>query len=223
MKIKTWRIILYTLLAAITGCATAPKKSELDVAKEFAKSNTPIEIGGYLGARSKYIWRGETIVDNPVGEAEVNVSRKLGPFGLEGYVWGLYDTQRVSEVDIAAKLTKQVGDATIGVGAITYIDPKTRYHYDEAMASLKLPGPLDTEMALAGYLDLDREGKYGEFSLSKEIGKAVLKGTMGKNEGGRAWYGIDGTVQRGNFRIGLGLIKPEGEKPIPTLSLRFDF
>ena len=126
---------------------------------------------------SKYIWRGQNVVDDWV----LQPSASIGYKGLTGSIWGnadltgdLVDDWEFSEVDSAVDYSNTFpGQETFGysVGLIYYDFPNTRWDATgEVYGGLTMAWPLSP--AVKWFYDFDEaEGSYVQFSIGHTIEK----------------------------------------------------
>ena len=160
------RVLWYVAAMTISGVPVA-----------MADDDVTASVGADLF--SKYIWRGQNVVDDWVLQPSASVGYK----GLTGSIWGnvdltgdLIDDWEVSEVDYAVDYSdKFLGQETVGysVGLIYYDFPNTRWE-----ATSEVYGGLTTAWLLSPavkwFYDCDEaEGSYIQFSVGHTIEKIV--------------------------------------------------
>ena len=176
----------------------------------LASAEDKVAVGVTADVFSKYLWRGQNIVDDWVLQPGASV----GYQGLTGSVWGnldlkgnLVDTGQLTEVDLALDYSNKVpGWETIGysVGTIYYSFLNTHAHPTaEVYGGLSLDVPLSP--AVRWYYDFDAiDGSYIQFSLGHtiekiktwtedchcdlQLGVSLGCGTDGYNNG---YFGVD--------------------------------
>jgi hypothetical protein len=159
---------------------------------------------------SKYVWRGQNIVDNWV----LQPSASIGYKGLTAAAWGSIDLAgdlvgkgQFNEVDLSLDYTQQfpgVEKLSYSVGAIYYDFPNTGWDSTaEVYGGLAASVPLSP--AVRWYYDFDEiEGSYIQFSLGHTfeklhqwgddcycdlvLGASVAYATAGYNDG---YFGVD--------------------------------
>ncbi len=193
-----------------------------------------VSVGVAADLFSKYVWRGQNVVDNRV----LQPSASVGYHGLTGSIWANTDLAgevvgegQLTETDFILDYTNQVpGLKSLGysVGTIYYSFLNTHAHPTaEVYGGLSLDVPLSP--AVRWFYDFDLiEGSYIQLSLGHtiekirkwredcycdlELGASVGYGTEGYNEG---YFGVnqggwnDLTLTAGvPFCLGKLTIKP---------------
>ena len=179
----------------------------------LASAEDKVDVGVTADVFSKYIWRGQNIVDDWVLQPGASVGYK----GLTGSVWGnmdltgdLVDDGKFTEVDLALDYSNKVpGVDVVGysVGTIYYSFLNTHSHPTaEVYGGLNLDVPLSP--AVRWYYDYDViDGSYIQFSVGHtiekirswgenchcdlQVGASMGVGTDGYNQG---YFGVDQTA-----------------------------
>ena len=214
--------ILWCVTALVMGSAAA------------GRAAAELSVGVAADVLSKYVWRGQSIVNDWVLQPSASVGYK----GLTGSVWGNMDLTgegveggEFNEIDLALDYSNKVpGFETLGysVGVVHYDFPNTVFPAtDEVYGALTASVPLSP--AVRWYYDFDEiEGSYVQLALGHtieklhawrddcycglQLGASVAYGTEGYNEG---YFGVhqgawnDLTVTAGlPFCIGKLTIRP---------------
>jgi hypothetical protein len=179
----------------------------------LASAEDKVDVGVTADVFSKYIWRGQNIVDDWVLQPGASVGYK----GLTGSVWGnmdltgeLVDSGQLTEVDLAVDYSNKVpGVDVVGysVGTIYYSFLNTHSHPTaEVYGGLNLNVPLSP--AVRWYYDYDViDGSYVQLSVGHtiekirswgedchcdlQVGASMGLGTDGYNQG---YFGVDQTA-----------------------------
>lgn len=142
-----------------------------------AMAEDDVTFGVAADSFSKYIWRGQNVVDDWV----VQPSASVGYKGFTGSIWGsvdvtgdLVDDWEFSEIDYAIDYSSTFpGQETFGysVGLIYYDFPNTSWEAtSEVYGGLTAAWPLSP--AVKWYYDFDEaEGSYVQFSIGHTIEK----------------------------------------------------
>ena len=144
-----------------------------------AVAEDEVSVGVAADLFSKYIWRGQNVVDDWVLQPSASVGYK----GFTGSIWGnvdwtgeLVDEWELSEVDYAIDYSNSFpGQETFGysLGAIYYDFPNTGWNAtSEVYAGLTADAPLSP--AVKWFYDFDEaDGSYIQFSVGHTIEKIV--------------------------------------------------
>lgn len=144
-----------------------------------ATAEDEVSLGVAADLFSKYIWRGQNVVDDWVLQPSAGVGYK----GFTGSIWGnvdwtgeLVDDWELSEVDYAIDYSNRLpGQETFGysLGAIYYDFPNTGWNAtSEVYAGLTADAPLSP--AVKWFYDFDEaDGSYIQFSVGHTIEKIV--------------------------------------------------
>jgi len=144
-----------------------------------ATAEDEVSVGVAADLFSKYIWRGQNVVDDWV----LQPSASAGYKGFTGSIWGnvdwtgeLVDEWELSEVDYAIDYSNSFpGQETFGysLGAIYYAFPNTGWNAtSEVYAGLTADAPLSP--AVKWFYDFDEaDGSYIQFSVGHTIEKIV--------------------------------------------------
>lgn len=144
-----------------------------------AVAEDEVSVGVAADLFSKYIWRGQNVVDDWVLQPSASVGYK----GFTGSIWGnvdwtgeLVDEWELSEVDYAIDYSSSFpGQETFGysLGAIYYDFPNTGWNAtSEVYAGLTADAPLSP--AVKWFYDFDEaDGSYIQFSVGHTIEKIV--------------------------------------------------
>jgi hypothetical protein len=179
----------------------------------LASAEDKVDVGVTADVFSKYIWRGQNIVDDWVLQPGASVGYK----GLTGSIWGnmdltgeLVNEGKFTEVDLAVDYSNKVPGVDVlgySVGTIYYSFLNTHSHPTaEVYGGLNLDVPLSP--AVRWYYDYDViDGSYIQFSVGHTIekirswgenchcdlqaGASVGVGTDGYNQG---YFGVDQTA-----------------------------
>ncbi len=200
----------------------------------MACAEDKVTVGLTADLVSKYVWRGQDIVDNWV----LQPSASAGYQGFTGTIWGNVDLTgdlvgagQFNEIDLSLDYShKFPGQDVLGysVGVIHYDFANTQFPAtDEVYGALTASAPLSP--SLRWYYDFDEiKGSYIQLSLGHtseklhqwrddcycdlQVGASVAYGTAGYNEG---YFGVDAgafndlTVSAGlPFCLGKWTIKP---------------
>lgn len=193
--------VLWCAVAMVLGTAT------------LASAEDKVDVGVTADVFSKYIWRGQNIVDDWVFQPGASVGYK----GLTGSVWGnmdlkgeVVDDGQLTEVDLALDYSNKVPGLDVlgySVGTIYYSFLNTHDHPTaEVYGGLNLDVPLSP--AVRWYYDYDViDGSYVQFSVGHtiekirswgedchcdlQVGASVGLGTDGYNQG---YFGVDETA-----------------------------
>lgn len=142
-----------------------------------ASAEDEVTVGVTTDLLSKYIWRGQNIVDDWV----LQPGASIGYQGFTGSIWGnvdltgaLVDEWEFSEVDYALDYSNTLpGQETLGfsLGLIYYDFPNTPWEAtSEVYGGLTAAVPLSP--AIRWYYDFDEaDGSYIQFSLGHTIEK----------------------------------------------------
>lgn len=178
-----------------------------------AAENGPPKIGGSLGAvfNSKYIWRGQNLVDGPVLQPEGSLSYQ----GWTGTVWANYDADEGdewTELDYTLDYTTSLGVLassleilSVSVGYTYYTFPNLDADDDshEVYAGLSLDTLLSPSLTV--YYDFEQgDGMYYEAAIahSFSLGAPVLSlgGSVGYNDG---QWGYESSFSAAGLSVGL--------------------
>ncbi|MBM4029077.1 MAG: hypothetical protein FJ280_27325 [Planctomycetes bacterium] len=136
-----------------------------------------VSVGVTADVFSKYVWRGQNIVDDWVLQPGASVGYK----GFTGSVWGNMDLAgevvgggRFNEIDLALDYSNTLPGVDVlsySLGVVHYMFPNTgAAATSEVYAGLSLEVPLSP--AVRWYYDFDEiEGSYLQFSLGHTIEK----------------------------------------------------
>jgi hypothetical protein len=197
--------VLWGVAAIILGTVTLALAEEDGSAKEDG-----VEVGVTADVFSKYIWRGQNVVDNWVLQPGASVGYK----GLTGSIWGnldltgeVVDGGQLTEIDSTIEYSNKVpgvGILSYSVGAIYYSFLNVQLHPTaEVYGGLSLDVPLSP--AVRWYYDFDQiEGSYLQLSIGHtieklktwkddcycnlQLGASLGYGTDGYNNG---YFGVD--------------------------------
>ncbi|HEX5791587.1 MAG TPA: hypothetical protein VFY13_10545, partial [Luteolibacter sp.] len=148
----------------------------------------------HAGWSSEYQFRGTDLGDNLI-ESGIDLATEYNGFGLSAGVWTAdFDTTTggsLTETDLYGEVTKDLGFATLGVGAIWYMNEDTATTtYDDAeevsfSLSRELGYGVKAKLAYFWDINTDNEG-YSELSLEKtfELTKCLnvgVKTALGYN------------------------------------------
>jgi hypothetical protein len=200
--------VLWCVAAIMLGTAALALAEEDGSAKEKG-----VDIGATADLFSKYIWRGQNIVDDWVLQPGASVGYK----GLTGSIWGNMDLtgevvgeSQLTETDLTIDYSNKVPGLDIlgySVGAIYYSFLNTHSHPTaEVYGGLTASVPLSP--AVRWFYDFDQiEGSYVQFSVGHtiekirkwgddchcdvQLGASLGLGTDGYNEG---YFGVDETA-----------------------------
>lgn len=153
-------IMVVVLLAVLTGSA-------------FAEG---LDIGVSVAGKTKYIWRGQTITNDPVIQPEINV--KLDKFTFTG--WGNVDVTSASGEEWNLTETNLILDFTDDspIKGIKYSLGAIRYDYpqgDSDDATMEVYGGLSIpdlifSPFIKAYRDIDRvDGTYIQVGITQDI------------------------------------------------------
>ncbi len=190
-----WCVVVLLCVAAIAGA-----EEEKD----------GVSVGGAADLFSKYVWRGQNIIDNWVLQPGVS----LGYKGFTASVWAnmdlageLVDDGEISEVDYALDYSNTFpGQEVLGysLGVIYYDFPNTGWKAtSEAYGGLTVDVPLSP--AIRAYYDFDEiDGTYVQLSIGHtiekitqwrqdcycdaQLGASLGWGNSGYNDG---YFGVD--------------------------------
>ena len=185
------------------------------VAEEAADSPSapPARVQGSLGLtfNSRYIWRGQNLVDGPVLQPEGSVSYR----GFSGIVWADYDADEGDEwteldytLDYSASLGSVSSDLealSISLGYTYYMFPNLDEGDDSHEVYLALGLDVLLSPSLAVYYDFaEGDGVYYEFGLERgfSLGKPTLTlgGSVGYNDG---QWGYNSSFATGVLSVAL--------------------
>jgi hypothetical protein len=197
--------VLWCVAAILLGTVALVPAEE-----EGGTKTEGVEIGVTADVFSKYIWRGQNVVDDWVLQPGASVSYQ----GLTGSVWGnfdltgdLVDGGELTEIDYAIDYTNTVPGLEVlsySAGAIYYSFFNLNWpDTAELYAGLSLDVPLSP--AVRWYYDFDEiEGSYVQLSLGHtiekiqrwrddcycdlQLGASLGYGTDGYNNG---YFGVD--------------------------------
>jgi hypothetical protein len=197
--------VLWCVAAIVLGVVTLASAQDDGSAKEDG-----VEIGLTADIFSKYVWRGQNVIDDWVLQPGASV----GYQGLTGSIWGNLDLAgeivgagQLTEVDFTLDYSNKVpGLETIGysVGTIYYSFLNTHSHPTaEVYGGLDLDVPLSP--AVRWFYDFDQiEGSYIQLSIGHtiekiqrwrddcycdiQLGASLGYGTDGYNNG---YFGVD--------------------------------
>jgi len=214
----------------VLWCVAVMTWSSMNVALAEDK----VTVGLTADLFSKYVWRGQDIVDNWV----LQPSAGIGYRGFTGTIWGNMDLTgevvgegQFNEIDLSLDYSNKFpGQDLLGysVGVIHYDFVNTHFAAtDEVYGALTTSVPLSP--ALRWYYDFDEiKGSYIQLSVGRtieklqqwrddcycsvQVGASVAYGTAGYNEG---YFGVDEgafndlTLSAGlPFCLGRWTIKP---------------
>jgi hypothetical protein len=119
---------------------------------------------------SKYVWRGQLLVDDWVAQPSVNVG--LGNFTFN--VWGNYELtdenesdKKFTEIDLTLDYTFQIGKFSIPVGLIHYMFPNTEFDATtEIYAGVSYDWIVSPSLTIYQDLDAAAGGTYVNFAAS---------------------------------------------------------
>lgn len=188
------------------GCVMAMMLGAVSV----ASAEDDVTVGVTADFFSKYVWRGQNVVDDWVLQPSVSV----GYQGFTGSVWGnmdltgdVVDDAEFNEIDYALDYSNTVpGTDVLGysVGVIYYDFPNT-----DSDATMELYGGLSLDVPLSPavrwFYDIDEiDGSYIQFSAGHtvekirewgadascdlEMGASIAYGSGGYNDG---YFGVD--------------------------------
>jgi hypothetical protein len=213
---------------AIGEEASQPKGAETDT----------LEASITLTLNSKYIWRGQNVVDGPVVQPESSLSYR----GLTGTVWANYDTdegQEWTEVDYTLDCTTSLASSSLelewislSVGYTYYTFPPLRHHVEAGehrdSHEVYVGSSLETLLSpyVAIYYDFDQgDGFYYELGAEQgfPLGGAELSvgGSAGYNAG---QWGYDSSFGAGvlSMRLDVPLTEGLSWSAVGTVSLALD-
>jgi hypothetical protein len=179
----------------------------------LASAEDKVAVGVTADVFSKYIWRGQNVVDDWVLQPGASVGYK----GLTGSIWGNLDLTgevvgegQLTETDLTIDYSNKVPGLDIlgySVGAIYYSFLNTHSHPTaEVYGGLTASVPLSP--AVRWFYDFDQiEGSYVQFSVGHtiekirkwgddchcdvQLGASLGLGTDGYNDG---YFGVDDTA-----------------------------
>jgi len=202
-----WKVLVCVAAATLSTAALVSAEEENSTEAEG------VEVGVTADVFSKYMWRGQNVVDNWVLQPGASVGYK----GLTGSVWGnmdltgeVVDSGQLTETDLQLDYTNKVPGLKCldyAVGAIYYSFLNTHSHptaevYGGLTASLPLsPG-------VRWFYDFDQiKGSYFQFSVGHtieklhqwrencycglQVGASLGLGTSEYNDG---YFGVDETA-----------------------------
>jgi len=174
------------LRSAATGSATSKDLSDVD-----AHTDWPISIDTTFSSR--YIWRGITLVDDPVFQPSITTSYE----GLTLSIWGTMELTNsndqlgeFTEIDYVAEYTWSWNELNVSAGVVHYQFPNigppttTELYGGLCLATFRAP-------SLTVYQDVDQaDGRYAALSMSHTFE--------------RVWVLADGTVISINLSGAIG-------------------
>jgi hypothetical protein len=200
--------VLWCMAAMVLGTVTLASAEEDDSAKAAG-----VEVGATADLFSKYIWRGQNVVDNWVLQPGASVGYK----GLTGSIWANMDLTgevvgegSLTETDFTLDYSNKIpGLGVLGysVGAIYYSFLNTHTHPTaEVYGGLTASVPLSP--GVRWFYDFDQiKGSYVQFSVGHtiekirkwgedchcdvQLGASLGLGTAEYNEG---YFGVDETA-----------------------------
>ncbi len=187
-RFQTTVMIAAILGAGVHGMAAAE-------AADVSSGDEPRLTGSLrLSFNSKYIWRGQNLIDGPVLQPEGSLSYQ----GFSGIIWANYDADegdQWTELDYTLDYSTSLGKVSPELEALSVSVGYTYYTFpnlDEGDDSheVYLAAGLDVLLSpsLAVYYDFDEgDGVYYEFGLEHgfSLGKPTLTlaGSVGYNDG----------------------------------------
>lgn len=185
-----------------------------------------IDFGADLGVASQYMWRGITIVNRPVLQPGLWVSRSFGDGSATLSLWGNieignYDSRSalseaggahafdLTEIDPTLEVAWPLGIAELVAGASGYLYPnQSGYTFDDNAAEVygrvTLPGWWGLTHTLSAYQDVTAiDGAYLEMGLSRAF--TLRKGTDLELSAAVGW-----SVGQGVEYDGAGDVKEPG-------------
>ncbi len=197
--------LLVVLHGAVYLAATA---EAVDVQGD---ETAPVKGNMGLAFNSKYIWRGQNLVDGPVLQPEGSLSYK----GFSGTVWANYDADEGdewSELDYTLDYTASLGSAKPELEVLSFSVGYTYYTFpnldeDKDSHEVYVGGALDILLSpsVTVYYDFDQgDGVYYELGLGHGFSLAgaelQLAGSVGYNDG---QWGYDSSFSAGVLSVGL--------------------
>ena len=191
-------------------------------APAFAQTTIDVEIAGF----SKYVWRGVSITNNPVVQADLALSIPLSIASLNIGAWANIEPLRyddvndisqgggvaapdVTEFDWRADIARTFSIASITAGATGYQYPNKLGVTSDAR-TIELYGKLQLDppslsLTLSLYYDVDKvRGSYLEGGLSKSVGLTPgFAMTLGALAGWSAGQEVDNDPAANFARSGL--------------------
>lgn len=164
---KAMRVLLASGTAAVVGFSASLSQ---------AVEGVDVSVGGDLN--SAYVWRGQTINEDPVFQPSVDLAHESG-LGLN--IWGnldigdndgqLEEDGEFSEVDLTASYAVPVEGLDLSVGAIYYIYPGSYESEDSLEVFASLGHAVDAvSLGLDVYYDVDEyEDIYANLSASVNV------------------------------------------------------
>jgi len=193
--------VLWCVVVWLSAAAVAGAQEEKD----------SVSIGVTADLFSKYVWRGQNVVDDWVLQPGASVGYK----GFTASIWAnmdlrgdLVDDGEISEVDYSLDYSNTFpGQETLGysLGVIYYDFPNTPWEAtSEAYGALTAAVPLSP--TIRAYYDFDEiDGTYVQFSIGHtvekvkewrsdcycglQVGASLGYGSSGYNDG---YFGVDG-------------------------------
>ncbi len=164
------------------------------------------EVEAELAFNSKYVWRGMNLVDDWVIQPSLTISRG----GFSANFWANYEPtdetghqHKMTEVDLTAQYTFEIGDFSIPLGLIHYLFPNTTAPATtEVFAGVSYDWLVTPSLTI--YHDLDQaHGQYLSLGLdyAYQIPLGLKQATLGLEMGAgvgyassdynRFYYGVD--------------------------------
>ncbi len=183
-------------LALVLGLAVAP----------VGAAGPQWGVEADLTLNSKYLWRGMNLVDDWVIQPSLTISRG----GFSANLWANYEptaetghARKITEVDLSAQYTFEIGDFSIPLGLIHYLFPNTTAPATtEVFAGVSYQWLVTPSLTI--YHDLDQaHGQYlalgldyahqlplglEQASLGLELGAGVAYASSDYN---RFYFGVD--------------------------------